>query len=498
MWEELRHSALTILLILASSIISLVVSFFVKEAYFVFLALLFVAFVMTIINLFKFKIDFIFLYTHSFMFFFAPFFVNSVYSILGPHVYLEYPLFFLNTFFYLSFVATFLYGSIILLFKSRIEKLRAYRKFDDDFVLLEIIPHKDETRGPRFMEAFFDGIRLTGGEGTKYAKLWVGKRRPVFTFEIMSKGGRVRMFIRTQGIFRQLVEDTFYAQYPTSELLEAKDYVLDENYVKNFDDYDWNAREFKLNKSDGIPITTYIDLEIESIKETSESKDQNAFDNLSAFYSFLGNLKTDEQVWMQFIVRAAKEKKITPKILQNEEKDPASKALSEIEKQITDHRFGEGSSIPAGVEKTMKTVVDSIKRNSYKNKFDVGLRGLYFVKKPAEVTPSGINAFFKQFAHSGSISELNSIIPGPEFDSKWEERYFKRVRNITALKNYILRSFFRGPAAFDPVREYAVLTSEELATIFHIPQGSAIQSVTVNRNEHKSVDAPSNLPVKDA
>ena len=498
MWEQLRENALIILLILISSIFAFIISFFIAEVYYVFLALLFIAYVMIINNLLKFKIDFVFLYTHSFTFFLAPFFVNNLYAIFGPSEYLEYPLFFLSTFFYLSFIATFLYGSIVLLFKARLEKLRTYRKYSGKFILFEIIPHKDETRGPRFMEAFFDGIRLTGGEGTKYAKFWLGKRRPVFTFEITSKGGRVRMFIRTQDILKQLVEDTFYAQYPTSELIEVEDYILDDNYIKNFDDYNWNTREFKLAKADGIPITTYVDLEVDDVKETSDLKDRNAFDSLATFFNFLSNLNNDENIWMQFIVRGTKEKKITPKLFKNDEVDIDDAALSEIKKQLEAHKLSDDSSMPVGIEKSMKTVINSIKRNSYKSKFDVGLRGLYFVKKPSEVTPSGINGFFKQFAHAGSMSGLNSIIPGPEFDAEWEEKCFKRVRNITSVKNYILRSFYRAPAVFDPVREHIVLTSEELATIFHIPQGSAIQSVTVSRNEHRSVDAPSNLPVKDA
>jgi hypothetical protein len=55
---------------------------------------------------------------------------------------------------------------------------------------------------------------------------------------------------------------------------------------------------------------------------------------------------------------------------------------------------------------------------------------------------------------------------------------------------YIRRSYFHPPYSRQP----AVLTSEELATIYHLP-GKVAQTPTLDRIESKRSEPPANLPL---
>ena len=63
------------------------------------------------------------------------------------------------------------------------------------------------------------------------------------------------------------------------------------------------------------------------------------------------------------------------------------------------------------------------------------------------------------------------------------------------LHAYKLRSFFELPYKnFGGLKPF-ILTTEELATIFHFPSGIVSQTPTLTRVPSKKSEAPSNLPI---
>jgi hypothetical protein len=67
------------------------------------------------------------------------------------------------------------------------------------------------------------------------------------------------------------------------------------------------------------------------------------------------------------------------------------------------------------------------------------------------------------------------------------------ARQNEILEAYKLRSYFQGPYKNSFV-DKAILTTEELATLFHIP-GSVVSTPTVTKISSRKSDAPSNLPI---
>jgi hypothetical protein len=73
-----------------------------------------------------------------------------------------------------------------------------------------------------------------------------------------------------------------------------------------------------------------------------------------------------------------------------------------------------------------------------------------------------------------------------------EKKILKYRKNI--FHAYKLRSFFEWPYKFYKDKPF-VLTTEELATIFHFPSSMVTQTPTLERIGSKKSEAPANLPV---
>jgi len=69
----------------------------------------------------------------------------------------------------------------------------------------------------------------------------------------------------------------------------------------------------------------------------------------------------------------------------------------------------------------------------------------------------------------------------------------KRELQSTHLDAYKRRSFFNVPHKHLNAKPY-ILTTEELATLFHLP-GATARTPTLSRAPSKKAEAPANLPV---
>ena len=368
--------------------------------------------------------------------------------------------------------------------------------------LLEIRLPKEITKSPAAMEIFFSYLAQSGAGNWTEAFL-DGRTRPWFSCEIVSTGGQVRFFVWcSQAKFRNIVEAQLYAQYPNLEIFEADDYTKD--FFYDPEKYGMSGVQYALTKPDPYPIKTYLDYGLDK-----DQKEEYKIDPITSVIEYLGSLKAGENAWIQILIQKHEKEGVFHGKL-GKPKDLKSEVDEQI-KKIKKSTLPEG-----GDEKTMKfpnptkgqqEVISALERSATKTPYDCMIRSLYIAEK-ASFTPINIGGLIgglKQYGSanlngfkpaitadvSGSYHDWARILP---FLEKGKNEKISRIKK-DLLHAYKLRSYFQWPYKNYGKTKPFVLTTEELATIFHFPSGMVSQTPTLKRVGSKKSEAPSNLPV---
>ena len=139
--------------------------------------------------------------------------------------------------------------------------VRAKFFFGQKYILLQIRLPRDVYKSPAAMELFVLSLHQTSGEGTWYAKYWLGQTRPWFSLEMVSVEGQVSMYIWTRAMHKSFTESSLYAQFPGIEITEREDYTKSMHFDPKENGV-WGV-EMKFAKDDAYPIKTYIDYGLE-------------------------------------------------------------------------------------------------------------------------------------------------------------------------------------------------------------------------------------------
>lgn len=366
-----------------------------------------------------------------------------------------------------------------------------------EWVLLEIIPPSEVTRSPAAMEVFLLTLHQTSGEGDWYEKYVEGKFRSWFSLELVSISGQIKYFIRTETKYRRDIESNLYAQFPGIEVMEAK-----EDYTSGFyydeEKFSMDMAELKLTKADPYPIKTYVDYRLDA-----ETEDEFKIDPLSPVLEFLNTIKPNNNVWFQIIVRAHKKEdldmeKVFPTFA--EKIDGWEQKGKEEIKKIREGSFieiedGETKKRSASQTPGQKNLIAALERSLSKYPFDVGIRLLAIgPKDDYDKSNKGMLGVWKQY----SSLELNGFKPGykPSFDWWYQDPFGKKAARIKEdiLEGYKTRNYFWKENFKGKKREYFVLNTEELATIYHF-LGKVSQTPSVSKVEARKSAPPANLPV---
>lgn len=378
------------------------------------------------------------------------------------------------------------------------------------WTLLEIRPPKDVFKSPLAMELVLNSFYAGAQGGDWFTKYWKGEVSLWYSLEIISIEGKVRFFIRTPQKFRKMIETQFYAQYPQIEIFEAEDYTKNvPDFTKNADFNIW-AANFVLSKDDVIPIKSYIDYGLDKSIETLDPEQQ--VDPITPMIEFLGSLGLGEQVWIQILIRPDTKRFSVKKGDAVEEgkdwKAKAKEAVKEYKESLT-QKDADKKPLPLKLTKAEQNVIDTIERHASKFGFDAFIRGLYIANKDTfgglvgTRAPSLIGAF-RQYASA----ELNGFKPDAttKFET-WEDllgmRIFKRRKDY--LSDYKARDYFYGSFKFHkPISYFTtpnssggkpfILSTEELATIFHLP-GKVVETPSFSRISTTKSEPPINLPI---
>jgi hypothetical protein len=379
-------------------------------------------------------------------------------------------------------------------------------------VLLEITIPRDVAKSPKAMESIFAGIHGTMRNPDLIERYMKGIVTSWFSFEIVGDEAGVHFYIWTPEGFKRLLEAQIYAQYPSSEIHVVDDYT--KALPVDIPNEEWNlwGTEFILAKPDAFPIRTYEDFVLEKI---SLKEEEQKIDPLSALIEFLGSFKPGERCWIQILVRPTGDgwKKDGEKIIQEMvgKKQPpkpniAEKILNFIGLILSDlTRSGEAA--PTGDKKEeinmtkitpgQMEVIKAVEANIAKIGFEIGFRWIYLGKNDVFNMTSvpAMMGIFKQF----SSPVLNGFKPHPEITTKagyigyvgQMRRRIEGKKKERIYKAYRLRSFFYPP--YNQVKPF-VLSSSELATIYHFP-GTVVGAPSMVRIEAKKGTPPPNLPL---
>lgn len=366
------------------------------------------------------------------------------------------------------------------------------------WALIEIKLPKETVKSPLAMELFLNSLHNTS-DGSNYAKYWKGEKRPSYSLEIISIEGIVKFIIRTEDRRKNGVISALYSQFPGIEVHEIPDYTLGIHFDPKETKL-WGG-ELKFTKPDPYPIKTYVDYGLDK-----DPKEEYKVDPMTPFLEFLSNIGANQQVWIQYIIRAhTPEQKKSGYLWKKTDKykDEAAKIINEImvrdpKTRVVGKKDKEtGRVIPPTLSDGEKEVIKAIERNMGKISFDVGIRVIYIAKKEVFDKPNGVGGIMSSFKHF-STENFNGFKPNgdkwsPKFNgTPWED--YKKMRenksNAGVLEAYKRRSYFYNPFISTPL----VMSTEELATMYHFP-GSVAASPGLVRIPSKKSEAPSNLPI---
>ncbi len=371
-------------------------------------------------------------------------------------------------------------------------------------VVLEIIPPRDIEKSPQIMEKFFDALSATHSGSNVMKKYIKGYVLPTFSFEIVASEGMVHFYLVTPENLRSFVESALYAQYPEVEIVEVDDYVTQVPAVIPSKEWTLFSADMEKVKHDAYPIKTY-----KNFKEDITGK---MIDPLGSLMETMGAVGSNQFIWLQYIIEP-----VSPAWADTEgksavnafigRKSPAKKSsmLSSFFKDLLDIL----KSIPAGllgapltssssesdsgsddVEAKLtpgeKKTLTALEENIAKSIFETKMRLMILGKKDGFSKVhfgSTVGSTIKQFADN----HLNSLKPHALSKTDVDYVFKKRISESRMRKQLIrYRDRDNSGATFK-------FSSEELATVFHMPDMSVV-SPSVRFVDSRKSGAPSNLP----
>ena len=377
-----------------------------------------------------------------------------------------------------------------------------------EWVLLELIPPREIEKSPHPMELIYSGFAGVIKTSSTYEEFILGEYPARFALELVSTEGQVHFYLRTQKQFRNLVEAHFYAQYPDIEIVEAEDYT--KNIPRTVPNKDWDlwGVEFKLLKPDLYPIRTY--------KFFEESVTGKMIDPLAGLVETMGKIGPGQHLWLQFLVTPVKEdwgpkegQATIEEFIGNEKVASAgifarlwndiadifknifvAMLANDLEWSTLSETKKEEQPLEFRLTPGQKDILKALESNIGKPMFIVKMRHVYVGRKEGFSKPTGVSAFIGGIKQFNDLS-LNSMVPDDL--TKTYAAYVMVDRRLRYRQRRLFRRYITRDA--EPTHINFLLSSEELATIFHMPDMQVL-APNLTRVATRRGGAPSNLPVQ--
>ena len=308
-------------------------------------------------------------------------------------------------------------------------------------VLLQVtVPRENETKIDAAEQLFASLYALYGTTKFEYFR-----PQPHLSFEIVGLPGDIRFYVNVPAKYRDFVEKEINGAYPDADILPVNDpaakqregAVIGTEYNIFSDNGKVAFMWMNMKGADYLPVKIYKDLPI---------------DSLSTMTSILGKMREGEGAAIQIIIQPASGhwKKLGRSYVGNIKKNEANPEKASYKTDAKELEAVENKLSKPGFNTTIRVVVCAE------------------TQEAANAHLSNIKGVFSQFSGMNSFKKRN--------------QYFRGL----FMTDFIYRYFpmFRGTS---------VLTSEELATLYHFPNKS-IQTPGIHWLNAKRSAAPSNIP----
>ena len=388
------------------------------------------------------------------------------------------------------------------------------------YALLEISIPRGQTKSPLAMELFLNCLYQPFGEGIWKDYWFKGTTKPWFSLELVSMEGKVKFFIWTREGQVQLIKTQLYAQFPDIDIKEIYQGEYKNDYVHGFEydleKYKFTCLEFRKKGADHLPIRTYVDYGLDR-----DPKEEFKIDPITTVLEYLGSLGKGEYAWIQIGVRAPGKDRSKPvpedsakaadfrksyklKWYQSAAQVDWTDAAKEDIKKLS--KKDAATVAEMRLSKLDEEKLNAVERGLTKIAFDANIRAIYFANKDvfSPANSAGLMGVMRQY----NTLHLNSFeIRSPLVKRAWMDKSGKKVNTDkkSIFEQYKYRAFFYP--GYIPITgtniwlsngyitgKPFILTTEELATMFHFP-GDTAKTTNVSRVEAKKVEPPANLPV---
>lgn len=340
---------------------------------------------------------------------------------------------------------------------------------------------------PKGMENFFQNLAGSKSSITWKEKWLQGKVQPWFSLEIVSTGGEVSFYIRTQNKYKDLVEAALYAQYPEAEIVEI---AREDDYIHALPD-DWPNEKFDLwgsemilSKENIFPIRTY------EMFEHQGEKDLRFKDPILPVIEIMGKMQPGEHYWIQILIRQPDDQdwmkegiKFINKTYGKAEAKPKPGMIDSavgwvpgaIMAQVAGMTIGGKDEKPkqddwamfkitTAEKEKMEAVNEKISKIGWKAKIRIVYAAPHEMYRKGTVA-SFTKGIFHQYAHL-NWNKFGLHDPSTPKDDYFWQTWAMPKKQKRLLYRYKNLKMTAGSTAY-------ILNSEELATIFHFPAADA-------------------------
>ncbi len=366
---------------------------------------------------------------------------------------------------------------IAIVFGTKISKLRKSKKYERSLKMVPLLIHlppptDDIEAGSRDdrdianeaiskAQVMYSILASTTTKGLK-TKLY-GERH--FSFEIIAKKGIIRYYAIVPAVLTETVKQAVQSAYPTARIEDK----LEENIFEGGGGAAAVAgAELTLNKDYYLPIATY--------EETKR-------DAQLALLNALNNIGENEGAAVQILFRPAQKKwsEAGKQYIENLQKGKKTKSVGSNIGDLALDILKAPWEVPGESEKkdeinTLSTLKqDEITAISNKMRYPAFETLIRIIASStseprSQAIMGGIASSFSQF----NSPELNGF----------------KINTLKDPKKLVIDYTFR----FFPIRNRStILNSVELASLYHLPEQSAIPTTSVERQLVKQVDGPAKL-----
>lgn len=371
------------------------------------------------------------------------------------------------------------------------------KKRKNKWSIISIKISRENQKTPQAMEQVLTTINGWGTLPSMRPTEWV-------SLELISVGGEIRFLIRILEKYKHLLESTLFSFYQDIEIKDVDDYIdlVPSNTAQLYarEQEVWGS-ELILDKEGAYPIKSY--------KESPGGGEGKESDPMSVFTEIMGRLTAEEFIGIQLVLMPIRTKTVREKykyVLEKLKAKPHSATITgeSIDPAMPQIKMGNEAKIAKAVEDNLS-----------KPFFDTLIRAVYIAPKAAfreKYAKQGVVSSFNQYGipdmnsfKKNTITEVGDVLPNPDKHFVLFPQRRNEARKERILHTYRHRDVppfsFMGRIISSMMfhnnmgSKFCELSTESLATVFHLPTTAILTAPFMQRVESRKVGPPQGLAI---